>query len=89
MELISESSLRFSRLSALLIFAARSVVVRVQMLSELEEIVTYKQNADQPDRQAPSAIRGHRGHRSLIVLSSLESSLTILGRQIERMPIRC
>ena len=29
-----------------------SVVVRVQMLSELEEIITYKQNVDQPDRQA-------------------------------------
>jgi serine/threonine-protein kinase mTOR len=29
-----------------------SIVVRVQMLSELEEIITYKQHADQPDRQA-------------------------------------
>ncbi|CAG8540856.1 14593_t:CDS:10, partial [Acaulospora colombiana] len=29
-----------------------SVVVRVQMLAELEEIITYKQFADQPDRQA-------------------------------------
>ncbi|KAF8309257.1 phosphatidylinositol 3-kinase [Clavulina sp. PMI_390] len=31
---------------------AYNVVVRVQMLSELEEIITYKQSADQPDRQA-------------------------------------
>ncbi|CAG8464548.1 8437_t:CDS:10, partial [Paraglomus occultum] len=31
---------------------AYSVVVRVQMLAELEEIITYKQFADQPDRQA-------------------------------------
>lgn len=28
-----------------------SVVVRVQMLSELEEIISYKDHADQPDRQ--------------------------------------
>ena len=27
-------------------------MVRAQMLSELEEIVNYKQHADQPDRQA-------------------------------------
>lgn len=26
-------------------------MVRAQMLSELEEIILYKQNADQPDRQ--------------------------------------
>ncbi|CAG8502333.1 8312_t:CDS:10 [Funneliformis caledonium] len=31
---------------------AYNVVVRVQMLAELEEIITYKQYADQPDRQA-------------------------------------
>ncbi|CAG8552522.1 7121_t:CDS:10 [Diversispora eburnea] len=31
---------------------AYSVVVRVQMLAELEEIITYKQFSDQPDRQA-------------------------------------
>ncbi|CAG8550536.1 9156_t:CDS:10, partial [Ambispora leptoticha] len=31
---------------------AYNVVVRVQMLAELEEIITYKQFADQPDRQA-------------------------------------
>ncbi|CAG8465028.1 34810_t:CDS:10, partial [Racocetra persica] len=31
---------------------AYSVVVRVQMLAELEEIITYKQFADQPERQA-------------------------------------
>ncbi|KAJ3508971.1 hypothetical protein NMY22_g16449 [Coprinellus aureogranulatus] len=29
-----------------------SVVVRAQMLSELEELIAYKQYADQPDRQA-------------------------------------
>ena len=34
------------------IFSLFSVVVRVQMLAELEEIITYKQYADQPDRQA-------------------------------------
>ena len=28
-----------------------STMVRAQMLSELEEIILYKQNADQPDRQ--------------------------------------
>lgn len=27
-------------------------MVRAQMLSELEEIVNYKQHADQPERQA-------------------------------------
>lgn len=27
-------------------------MVRAQMLSELEEIISYKQSADQPDRQA-------------------------------------
>lgn len=26
-------------------------MVRAQMLSELEEIIKFKQNADQPDRQ--------------------------------------
>ena len=26
-------------------------MVRAQLLSELEEIITYKKNADQPDRQ--------------------------------------
>ncbi|KZZ93990.1 TorA protein [Ascosphaera apis ARSEF 7405] len=31
---------------------AYNVVVRVQMLAELEEIITYKQNAGDPDRQA-------------------------------------
>ncbi|KAG8958873.1 phosphatidylinositol kinase- protein kinase tor1 [Tulasnella sp. 419] len=31
---------------------AYNVVVRVQMLSELEEIIAYKQAMDQPDRQA-------------------------------------
>ncbi|RXK37153.1 atypical/PIKK/FRAP protein kinase [Tremella mesenterica] len=31
---------------------AYDVVVRVQMLSELEEIISYKDHADQPDRQA-------------------------------------
>lgn len=30
---------------------AYSVIVRVQMLAELEEIITYKQNNDQPERQ--------------------------------------
>ena len=29
-----------------------SVVVRVQMLAELEEIISYKGHADEPDRQA-------------------------------------
>ena len=29
-----------------------SVIVRAQMLSELEEIIAYKQFADQPERQA-------------------------------------
>lgn len=29
-----------------------SVMVRAQMLSELEEIIAYKQYADQPERQA-------------------------------------
>ncbi len=29
-----------------------SVMVRAQMLSELEEIIAYKQVADQPERQA-------------------------------------
>jgi FKBP12-rapamycin complex-associated protein len=28
-----------------------SVMVRAQMLSELEEVITYKQYADQPERQ--------------------------------------
>jgi serine/threonine-protein kinase mTOR len=28
-----------------------STVVRVQLLSELEEIIAYKKNADQPDMQ--------------------------------------
>jgi FKBP12-rapamycin complex-associated protein len=31
---------------------SNSVVVRVQMLSELEEIIAYKQWHDQPSRQA-------------------------------------
>ncbi|KAI9850778.1 MAG: phosphatidylinositol kinase- protein kinase tor1 [Thelocarpon superellum] len=31
---------------------AYSVVVRVQMLAELEEIITYKQNKDNPEKQA-------------------------------------
>jgi FKBP12-rapamycin complex-associated protein len=31
---------------------ALSVVVRVQMLSELEEIIQYKDHADEPERQA-------------------------------------
>jgi FKBP12-rapamycin complex-associated protein len=31
---------------------AISVVIRVQMLSELEEIIAYKDHADQPERQA-------------------------------------
>lgn len=26
-------------------------MVRAQLLSELEEVITYKKNADQPDRQ--------------------------------------
>lgn len=30
---------------------AYSVIVRVQMLAELEEIITYKQNNDQPEKQ--------------------------------------
>lgn len=30
----------------------QSVMVRAQMLSELEEIIAYKQVADQPERQA-------------------------------------
>ncbi|KAI6886965.1 TOR1 phosphatidylinositol 3-kinase, partial [Hortaea werneckii] len=30
---------------------AYSVIVRVQMLAELEEIITYKQHADDPDKQ--------------------------------------
>ncbi|TGZ84962.1 FAT-domain-containing protein [Ascodesmis nigricans] len=30
---------------------AYSVIVRVQMLAELEEIITYKQSADQPEKQ--------------------------------------
>ena len=29
-----------------------SIMVRAQMLSELEEIIAYKQYADQPERQA-------------------------------------
>ena len=33
-------------------FGHNSVVVRVQMLSELEEIIAYKQWHDQPARQA-------------------------------------
>lgn len=32
--------------------ALLSVMVRAQMLSELEEIISYKQYADQPERQA-------------------------------------
>lgn len=36
----------------IILFPLFSVVVRVQMLAELEEIITYKQYADQPDRQA-------------------------------------
>jgi FKBP12-rapamycin complex-associated protein len=32
--------------------AASSVMVRAQMLSELEEIIRYRQSADQPERQA-------------------------------------
>ena len=31
--------------------ALRSTMVRAQMLSELEEIIAYKQYADQPERQ--------------------------------------
>lgn len=42
-ELTSLSSEGYSR--------AYDVVVRVQMLSELEEIIDYKKHADQPDRQ--------------------------------------
>ena len=30
---------------------SRSTMVRAQMLSELEEVIAYKQFADQPDRQ--------------------------------------
>src|SRR5437868_15289016 len=30
---------------------AYSVIVRVQMLAELEEIITYKQNTNQPEKQ--------------------------------------
>jgi hypothetical protein len=33
-------------------FLLCSVLIRIQMLSELEEIIYYKQHADQPDRQA-------------------------------------
>lgn len=35
-----------------LIAMDHSVVVRVQMLAELEEIIDYKKNNDQPERQA-------------------------------------
>ena len=33
------------------IFSLSSVLVRAQMLSELEEIIAFKQFADQPERQ--------------------------------------
>ena len=29
-----------------------STIVRIQMLAELEEIISYKDHADEPDRQA-------------------------------------
>jgi hypothetical protein len=42
-----------SSLGGMLIFGFDgSVVIRVQMLSELEEIIAYKDHADQPERQA-------------------------------------
>ena len=33
-----------------LLIASRTIV-RTQLLSELEEVITYKKSADQPDRQ--------------------------------------
>jgi FKBP12-rapamycin complex-associated protein len=39
-------------LTALSASPSLSVLIRIQMLSELEEIITYKRQADQPHRQA-------------------------------------
>lgn len=52
-----DMSARTSELILQLVFffvadSPSSIMVRAQMLSELEEIISYKQSADQPDRQA-------------------------------------
>jgi hypothetical protein len=60
------------------------VVVRVQMLSELEEIITYKQNADQPDRQA--TIRNTWMRRYAGMICPFQTAYGPL--QIEGVPIR-
>ncbi|GMK56480.1 hypothetical protein CspeluHIS016_0303200 [Cutaneotrichosporon spelunceum] len=39
---------------------AYDVIVRVQMLSELEEIISYKDHADQPERQATQRETWHK-----------------------------
>lgn len=38
-------------MSVMLTLSHHSIMVRAQMLSELEEIIDYKKHADQPDRQ--------------------------------------
>jgi FKBP12-rapamycin complex-associated protein len=38
----------------------RSVVVRVQMLAELEEIISYKGHVEEPDRQATQRRTWHK-----------------------------
>lgn len=51
-------------------------MVRAQMLSELEEIILYKQNADQPDRQ--QSIRRTWMKRLAIDANPISSMINVL-----------
>lgn len=61
-----------------------STMVRAQMLSELEEIILYKQNADQPDRQL--SMRRTWSKRYINIIVGLAAPLIML--QIARLPTR-
>jgi hypothetical protein len=59
-------------------------MVRAQMLSELEEIIAYKQYADQPERQATMRRTWMRRCGS----SLPDTPIVLTGCQVTRMPTR-
>ena len=63
-----------------------SVVVRVQMLSELEEIISYKDHMDEPERQA--TLRRTWQRRSALITGGSRSHL-LSYLQARRMSARC